>query len=159
MNQQSCDLRTCFMCAHCSQEWRALIAIKKNTHSIKKGSTIFIEGQHVQGIFFLYEGSVKIHMQWGEQKELILRFAKKGDILGYRGLGKKHEYPVTATALENTKVCFISNEFLEATLQLIFLLCIPSCTSTRMNCKKLKSACATLYIWTCREEYHSHCWK
>ena len=117
MNQQSCDLRSCFMCAHCSQEWRALIAVKKNTLSIKKGSTIFIEGQYAQGIFFLYEGSAKIHMQWGEQKELILRFAKKGDILGYRGLGQKHQFPVSATALENTKICFISNEFLEATLQ------------------------------------------
>ena len=83
----------------------------------KKGKPIFSEEDPVQGIFFLYEGFVKVHMQWGEQKELILRFAKAGDILGHRGLGGNTLYPISATALDDTKVCYISNDFLEATLR------------------------------------------
>lgn len=48
---------------------------------------------------------------------MILRFAKSGDVLGHRGLGGNEIYPVSATALENTSACFISNDFLETTLQ------------------------------------------
>jgi CRP-like cAMP-binding protein len=117
MIKKPCDLRTCFLCKHSSSEWRELIALKKTTIPFKKGATIFEEGAPVEGIFFLYEGSVKIHMKWGDYKELILRFAKSGHILGYRGLGTKHIYPVSATALENASACFISNDFLEASLK------------------------------------------
>lgn len=76
-----------------------------------------MEGEPVRGIFFLYSGSAKVHMYWGEQKELILRFAAEGDVLGYRGIGGDAVYPISATAMEDSKVCFIKNEFLEATLK------------------------------------------
>jgi CRP/FNR family transcriptional regulator len=62
-------------------------------------------------------GAVKVHKQWAGGKELILRFTKEGDILGHRGLGGTETYPVSATALEETKACFISSSFLEATLK------------------------------------------
>lgn len=117
MTKKSCDLKTCFLCRHSTVEWRQLTALKKTTIPFKKGASIFAEGAPVEGIYFLYEGSVKIHMKWGDSKELILRFAKQADILGYRGLGKKHIYPVSATALENCSACFIPNDFLEATLK------------------------------------------
>ncbi|RYE54193.1 MAG: Crp/Fnr family transcriptional regulator [Sphingobacteriales bacterium] len=117
MAKATCDLRSCFLCTHSSPEWRELTGLKKSTKPFKKGASIFEEGGAVEGIYFLYEGSAKIHMKWGDEKELILRFAKRGDILGYRGLGKKHIYPVSATALENCSACFISNDFLEATLK------------------------------------------
>ena len=51
-----------------------------------------------------------MHKKWGE-KELIMRFAKKGDIVGHRVLGNELVYPVSDTVLETSTVCFISNEF------------------------------------------------
>lgn len=83
---------------------------------VKRGKTLFSEGDPVAGIYFIYSGSVKIYKQWTEDKELILRFAKAGDIVGHRGLGDT-VYPISATALEDTVVCFIPNDFLEATLK------------------------------------------
>jgi CRP-like cAMP-binding protein len=112
-----CDLKRCFLCQHCMPEWKEAIAVKKATSIFKKGKTIFSEGEPVKGIYFIYEGSAKISMQWGQEKELILRFAKSGDILGHRGFGGDHYYPISATALEDTKVCFISDDFLSATLR------------------------------------------
>lgn len=117
MTVTSCNLSSCFLCTNCIPEWRQLIATSKQTLSYKKGRNIFREGDPVKGIFFLYEGSSKIYMHWGEQKELILRFAKAGDILGYRGLIDSHTYPVSADALEDAKVCYISNDVLEATIK------------------------------------------
>jgi len=59
---------------------------------------------------------VKVHKQWGE-KELIVRFAKKGDIVGHRGLGTDNYYPVSATAIEPSTVCFIEIEFFLTSLK------------------------------------------
>jgi len=116
MQQVSCNLTSCFLCSHCLPEWKEVIAVKKKTVEFKKGKDIFREGEKVKGIYFIYTGSVKVYKQWGGQKQLIIRFAKAGDILGHRGLGGDEVYPITATALEDTRACFITNDFLETTL-------------------------------------------
>lgn len=117
MQELSCNLASCFLCSFCIPEWKEAIAIRKKTFTIKRGKPVFREGEKVKGIFFLYSGSVKVHMRWVEQKDLILRFARAGDILGHRGLAAGNAYPVTATAMEDTEVCFITNDFLEASLK------------------------------------------
>jgi CRP/FNR family transcriptional regulator len=65
----------------------------------------------------MYSGWVKIHKQWTHPKELIIRFAKSGDIIGHRGMGEEKTYPVSATALEDISVCFVPVEFLETSLK------------------------------------------
>ena len=72
----------------------------------------------MQGIYFVYEGKVKVHKHWDEEKELIIRFAKEGDIFGHRGLGNDLIFPVSATALENTTVCFIGREFFDSSMKI-----------------------------------------
>ncbi len=39
------------------------------------------------GIWFINRGKFKVHKQWGEDKELIVRLARDGDIVGHRGMG------------------------------------------------------------------------
>jgi CRP/FNR family transcriptional regulator len=117
MQEAACNVNSCFLCSFCIPAWKEAIALHKKTYQFKKGEDIFREGDPVKGIYFIYTGSVKVYKQWGEQKQLILRFAKAGDILGHRGLGGVVEYPIGATALEDSKACFISNDFLEATLK------------------------------------------
>jgi CRP/FNR family transcriptional regulator len=116
MQEVTCDLASCFLCSNCVPEWKEIIAVKKQTVQVNKGRDIFREGEQVKGIYFINTGAVKVYKQWGDQKQLIIRFAKTGDILGHRGLGGSEVYPVTATTLEDTKVCFITNEFLATTL-------------------------------------------
>jgi CRP-like cAMP-binding protein len=111
-----CDLNSCFLCRHCSEGWRDLIGLKKTTLFFKKGKSIFTEGQKVTGIYLIFTGSAKVHKQWADKKELIIRFTKAGGIVGFRGLGSSKLYPVSATALEDSKICFIENEFFETTL-------------------------------------------
>ncbi|MFT3844587.1 MAG: Crp/Fnr family transcriptional regulator [Lacibacter sp.] len=94
----------------------ALEANRKHFH-FHKGETIFCEGDEVKGMFFVNTGLVKVHKKWGEEKELILRFAKDGDIFGHRGLGNDTIYPVSATALTPTDVCYIDLPFFETTLK------------------------------------------
>lgn len=117
MRASTCNLGDCFLCRSCIPEWKEAVATRKTTLFIKRGRPVFAEGAEVKGIYFIYSGSVKIHKQWVDGRELVIRFAKKGDIVGHRGLGGADQYPVSATALEDTKVCFIGSDFLEATLK------------------------------------------
>jgi len=105
------------MCQHCLPDWLQLVAIHKKNLFYKKGETIFTEGEPVAGIYFLYRGKVKVHKQWGQEKELIVRFAKDGDIVGHRGFGSNSTYPVSASALVPTTICFIEMDFFLSTLK------------------------------------------
>jgi CRP/FNR family transcriptional regulator len=77
---------------------------------------LFVEGEPVTGIYFVYSGKVKVHKKWGD-KELIVRFASQGAIVGHRGLGNNTIYPVSATAIEPVTVCFINLDFFYTSLK------------------------------------------
>jgi CRP/FNR family transcriptional regulator len=113
----NCDEKNCFLCKRCLKEWLPAIEANKKMYQFKKNELIFREGEPVTGIYFLYDGKAKVHKKWGEEKELNVRFAQKGDIIGHRGLGKDPNYPVSATALETCVVCFIDLEFFKTTLR------------------------------------------
>jgi CRP-like cAMP-binding protein len=116
-SKNECDLNTCFICQHCLKEWHPAISANKKNYKVKKGEVIFNEGDEVKGVYFVYEGIVKVHKKWGSEKELIIRFAKKGAIFGHRGLNDNNIYPVSATALEDGIICFMEMEFFESTLK------------------------------------------
>lgn len=115
-HKAGCDLDTCLLCRLCHKEWKAAIAAHRTNFKVAKGEVIFSEDQEVKGIYFVYEGTVKVHKHWGD-KELILRFAKKGNIIGHRGLGKDLVYPVSATAIEPTTLCYVDLHFFESSLK------------------------------------------
>jgi CRP-like cAMP-binding protein len=113
----NCDLETCFLCQRCLPEWKPAIQTHRKNLQFKKGETIFQEGQPVLGIYFVTAGAVKVHKKWGTEKEIILRFAQKGDILGHRGLGHEAIYPISATAIQPVNACFIDVAFFKASLK------------------------------------------
>lgn len=116
-NNHHCDLKSCFLCKLCLPEWIPAVQASRKTIRFKKGALIFKEGEEVTGMYFIYEGAVKVHKKWDADKELIVRFAKKGDIVGHRGLGNDAVYPVSATALEEVSVCYIDLAFFQASLK------------------------------------------
>ena len=84
----------------------AQMAHAKSFNLYKKGQVIFYEGNMPQGLYCIYSGKAKIHKLGDDGKEQIVRLAKKGNVLGYRALLSSDNYFATATALENTLVCF-----------------------------------------------------
>jgi CRP-like cAMP-binding protein len=114
---KKCDLNSCTMCKNCSPEWLLALDINRKIVHFKKGEMLFQEGHEVKGMYFIKTGLVKVHKRWSDEKELILRFAKDGAIAGHRGLGADTIYPVSATALLPTDVCFVDLPFFIATLK------------------------------------------
>ena len=116
-NKHGCDLKSCFLCRLCSKDWLPAIDIYRQSFHVNKGEMLFTEGSQVTGIYFIYKGTFKVHKKWTDDKELIVRLAKNGAILGHRGLGNDIYYPVSATALEPSEVCFIDLGFFQSTLK------------------------------------------
>ena len=113
----SCNLDQCFLCRLALEEWKPAIAAHKKNFIAKKGEVIIKEGDPVTGVYFVTSGNVKVHKQWGD-RELILRFANDGAIFGHRGITTTTSiYPISATALETTSLCFVDIDFFKTTLK------------------------------------------
>lgn len=112
-----CDTQSCFLCQRCLPDWLPAVEAHKTNFEVKKGQSIFTENDPVSGIYFVYSGTVKVHKRWDKEKELIIRFGKAGDVIGHLGLGKEPLYPVSATALEPTLLCYLEKAFFESTLK------------------------------------------
>jgi CRP/FNR family transcriptional regulator len=115
--KEICDAKSCFLCKNCLAEWQPAVSANKKNFKIKKGEVIFKEGDPVTGIYFVYSGNVKVYKKWDDDKELIIRFAKNGAILGHRGLGRNKTYPISAAALEPAVVCYMDMAFFDASLK------------------------------------------
>lgn len=72
----------------------------------KKGQTLFLQGNPPFGIFCIKSGAVKVTQTDDLGKESIVRLCKSGDVVGHRSLLTNQSYQSTATAIEETKVCF-----------------------------------------------------
>lgn len=79
---------------------------KKNI-TLKKGDIIFKEKNFPSGVYAINSGKVKISKVGEEGKEQIVRFAKGGDLIGYRTVLCEDQYQATATALSDVKLCHI----------------------------------------------------
>lgn len=112
------DAADSFLYQKCLKEWRPALDANREIIDYKKGEILFKEGDKVEGVYFMLKGVIKVHKHWGEDKELILRFAHNYDIVGHRGLSTNNiSYPITATALTNCTICFLSLDFFVATLK------------------------------------------
>lgn len=106
----------CFLCHFALDAWQPAIEANASCLHFKRGEHLFKEGEPVKGFYFIHSGKVKIHKCWGDSKDLIIKFAGKMNILGHRGMLGNQAYPVSATAIEDCAVCFITTEFFNTTL-------------------------------------------
>lgn len=89
----------------------------KITNVYKKGQTLFVQGNHPFGLYCISSGNIKVTKVGADGKESIVRIASSGDVLGHRSLFTDQHYMATATALEETKVCFLDKKFIMKVIQ------------------------------------------
>lgn len=93
------------------------ISLHKITNVYKKGQTLFVQGNHPYGLYCISSGNIKLTKTGNDGKETILRIVHSGDILGHRSLFTDDNYSATATALEDTVVCFIDKKFIMSIME------------------------------------------
>ncbi|NIG52472.1 Crp/Fnr family transcriptional regulator [Chitinophaga sp. Cy-1792] len=85
--------------------------------SYKKGQVIFHEGAYPFGVFCINDGKIKLSHSGDDGREQIVRLVKAGDIMGYKALLSNERYTATATALEDSSICFIPKDLFLGILQ------------------------------------------
>jgi len=84
----------------------------------KKGALIFQEGTKPNGIYCINSGNIKIYKHGSDGREHITRLAFSGEFVGLKALLTGNLYSVSAQALEDSVICFISkNDFFELTIR------------------------------------------
>lgn len=78
----------------------------------KKGQTLFVEGNPPYGLFCVSSGNIKVTKTSPDGKNSIVRIATAGDVLGHRSIYTDENYSATATAMEDTIVCFLDRKFI-----------------------------------------------
>lgn len=84
------------------------ISIHKSCTLYKKGQVVYYEGEYPSGIYCIHYGKIKIHKIGYNGKAQIVRFAQTGEFMGYQMLLNNVRHSATATALEDSMVCFLS---------------------------------------------------
>ncbi len=84
----------------------------KGCSSYKRGNVIYHEGNRINGYYCVNSGIVKMYKTGIDGKEQIIRFAKRGDIIGYRSVLSKELACTTAKIIEDAVLCFIPSDSL-----------------------------------------------
>lgn len=79
----------------------------KTSQIIRKGETIFEEGEHVNGVFCVKSGVCKVSKMSENGRDQIIHLVKSGDLLGERSLINDEASNLKAVAINDMEVCFI----------------------------------------------------
>lgn len=89
----------------------------KITNIYKKGQTLFMEGTPPFGLYCVSKGNIKVTKMGPDGKDCIVRIATDGDIIGHRSIFTDQYYQATATAMEDSTVCFIDKKYIVKLVQ------------------------------------------
>jgi CRP-like cAMP-binding protein len=113
-NCEKCGIRDLNSLRAITPDEATNIEKRKKTKHFKKGEAVFVEGNPLKGVYCLKNGKCKLSKLAPNGKEQIVRFIKKGEIVGHRSVISNSIAHLTVTALEDMEVCFIpKNEILE----------------------------------------------
>lgn len=66
----------------------------------KKHSHVFLQGDPLENVYFIYDGKIKIYKSDANGKEQIVNIMKKGEMFPHVGFFRKGDYPAFAEVLE-----------------------------------------------------------
>jgi CRP/FNR family transcriptional regulator, cyclic AMP receptor protein len=67
----------------------------------KKHSHVFLQGDPLENVYFIFDGKIKIYKSDISGKEQIVAIAKKGEMFPHIGFFRKGDYPAYAEVLES----------------------------------------------------------
>ncbi|MBK0368461.1 Crp/Fnr family transcriptional regulator [Flavobacterium agrisoli] len=83
------------------------LANTKKTFTVKKGDTLFEEGDLTNGVFCVKDGMGKLSKLSANGKDQIVKLVKSGELLGQRSMISQEPANLTAKALSDMEVCYI----------------------------------------------------
>lgn len=86
------------------------------SREFKKNNHVFLQGDPLNNVYFIYEGKVKIYKSDSSGREQIVAILKSGEMFPHVGFFRKGEYPAFAEILEKTKLVVVPIDQFEKVL-------------------------------------------
>lgn len=112
----NCSQSACLINKHCTQKWKSFLDEHKSFGTYNNRQTIFQEGNIVFGVFFIYDGKIKIFNTGKNGKHHVTRLAKSGEMLGLRGFAEKRHL-LSGISLGDSSLCFFAKDIFIKTLK------------------------------------------
>lgn len=110
--RENCLARNHNLFRHLSDAEIARVNAVKNTQFHKRGTVLYHEGNRINGFYCIQSGIIKIYKTGIDGKEQIIRFARKGDLIGFRSIMSKETACTSAEIIEDSISCYIPGETL-----------------------------------------------
>jgi len=92
------------------------VSDSKITKTIKKGESLFEEGDKLGGVYCVRNGVSKLSKLSPNGKDQIVKLASKGEVMGQRSVITEEHTNLSAVAVSDMEVCFIPKESITNTL-------------------------------------------
>jgi len=112
MHCKTCSSRVNSIFKDLQEPLLSQLDLYKTTNTYKKGQTLFYEGSLSQGVFCIASGQVKLVKNGENGKEVLLRIAKGGSVLGVRALLSQKEAEASAHVMDDAHICFVDKQFM-----------------------------------------------
>lgn len=109
---ENCITRSHHLFRHLNEEEIEKLYSTREIVYHKRGSIVYHEGNRINGFYCLQTGIAKIFKTGIDGKEQIIRFAKQGEIIGFRSVLSKELACTTAEVIEDIVSCYIPSETL-----------------------------------------------
>lgn len=83
------------------------LASSKKTFTIKKGDSLFEEGDTTNGVYCIKDGVGKLSKLSANGKDQIIKLVKSGELLGQRSMISNEPTNLSAKAISDMEVCYI----------------------------------------------------
>lgn len=113
---ENCIIRQFNSLRAMSKEELKKVSDSKTTKIVKKGETIFEEGDKLDGVYCVRDGVSKLSKLSANGKDQIIKLASKGEVLGQRSVIAEEHTNLSATAINDMEVCFIPKDSIVHTL-------------------------------------------
>ena len=109
---KDCMLRSSSLFSNLTEEELILLEEEKRCNFQKRGTILYNEGTRINGFYCINDGIIKLFKTGVEGKDQIIKFAKKGDIIGYRSILSNELACTTAKVIDDATLCYIPSDLL-----------------------------------------------
>lgn len=109
-NCKECNMEFTTMFKKLSPEQIDYLTANKTCSVVKRGTVLYQEGNRISGVYCVNKGIIKIYKTGTEGKEQIIKFAKQGDIIGYRSVIISEPACTSVKVLEDAVLCYIPHQ-------------------------------------------------
>ncbi|WP_375323441.1 Crp/Fnr family transcriptional regulator [Flagellimonas sp. GZD32] len=114
---ENCIIRQFNSLRAMSKEELKKVSDSKTVKTLKKGESLFQEGDKLNGVYCVRNGVSKLSKLSSNGKDQIVKLASKGEVLGQRSVISEECTNLSAIAVDDMEVCFIPKESINNTLQ------------------------------------------